>query len=364
MITSVTAPVALLRAAVLTGPAAITAADAWLASADLDRLPSEQYSLLPLALPAIEQAAPDHPWLPRLRGIGRRAWYANQLTLRAAGRLSQALDSVAIPVMLADALPLALSVYADRPRPIGALSFIVPCDRAEEACRALAHQGWRDTLCAATAGCGRSVWASSRRFRSIEGLIADLHWRAASFWPSDAADAAAWARARWIAVAGCSIQAVSAADQLARSCWLAAHPGPAHLIALADVAALMAGGDIDWDIVLDVAAACHIGRAVSAVCAGVDAILELSAPADALARLAARPASPFETPGRVEIPAARAANRSQALAAVYTQYRRTAAARGLPPRPGDFLTFMQARWGCMNRRDLVRAITVRLRRSR
>lgn len=382
MTTSNTAPIALLRAAILTGPAAATAAGIWLAAADLDYLPPEQYPLLPLALGAIEDAAPEHPWLPRLRGISRRAWYANQLMLGAADKLTQRLGAAEIPVMLADAVSLALTAYVGRLRPIGALSLIVPCRRAEEACRILADQGWQGEAPAAAALSGSDMWVTSRRFRvedpasasirvhprpvvgSAGGQLADLHWRAAAFWPSEAMDAAAWGRAWPLTLAGHPALALRAADQLARSCWLAAHPGPASLIALADVAALMAEGDIDWAIVLDVAAACHIGRTVSGVCAGVDALLGLSAPADALARLAALPVSPFETPGRVEIPVARTANRSQALAAIYTQYRRTAAARGLPPRPGDFLTFMQARWGCMNRRDLVRAITVRLRRKR
>jgi hypothetical protein len=164
------------------------------------------------------------------------------------------------------------------------------------------------------------------------------------FWPSPAADAAAWSRARPITIADRPVLALSPADQLARSCWTAAHPAPACPIALADVAALLTGGDVDWEALVRLAATCHVGRTLLDVYEGLETMLGINAPDAVLTRLRALPVSPFEArESRVTIPVAAAVGRSRALAAAYAQYRRTAAAHNLPPRPWDFLTFLQYR---------------------
>ena len=359
-----TLSIALLAAATLTGPAATEAARAWLAAADLERLPPEQFPLLPPAVSALEQAGPDHPWLPRLRGSHRRAWYANQLLLGAADRLTQTLAAAAIPVMLADAVPLALTVYADRLRPIGAVALVVPADRAEEASRVLAGQGWQGAAPTTAAPCGSVIWATSRRFRSAGGQLAYLHWRAAPFWPAEELDAAAWDRAQPITVAGRPVPALSPADQLARSCRTATLPGPAALIALADVAVLLmerAGREVNWPLVLDLAAQGHIKRSLLAALECLEEGLGIAAPPDVLARLRSMPVSPFEAcEGRMVVPGAGTAGRRHALRLTYAQYRRTAASNGLALRPGDFLTFLQYRWGLASRRAIPRWLATRL----
>lgn len=68
----------------------------WLASTNIERLEAGQFQLLPMLYPQLEQTAVDHPWLPRLKGIYRRTWFANQLALRAAAAALQ---------VLTDALP-------------------------------------------------------------------------------------------------------------------------------------------------------------------------------------------------------------------------------------------------------------------
>ncbi|MCX7670335.1 MAG: nucleotidyltransferase family protein, partial [Anaerolineae bacterium] len=190
----------------MTGPAASEAARAWLAAVDFERLPSEQFSLLPLAVDAIKQADPAAPWLPRIRGVYRRAWYANQLFLEATARLARTLTVADIPVLLADAVPLSLSVYGDRLRPIDSLDLIIPHDRARQAGRVLAAQGWHDLAGAAPYAAG--PWDIVRRFRTPGGLHANLHWHAAAFWPSYEMDAAAWKRAQPLTVNGHAVLAL------------------------------------------------------------------------------------------------------------------------------------------------------------
>ena len=191
-----------------------------------------------------------------------------------------------------------------------------------------------------------------------------MHWHAAPFWPSEELDAAAWGRARPITVAGRSLLALSPADQLARSCRTAILPGPAALIALADVAALLmerAGGEVDWPTVIALAAHGHIERSLLAALEGLEAGLGIAAPPAVLARLRMIPGSPFEArEGRMAVPPANTVSHRQALRLAYAQYHRTAAARGLAPHIGGFLTFMQHRWGLARRSAIPRQIAARL----
>jgi len=204
------------------------------------------------------------------------------------------------------------------------------------------------------------VWASSRHFRSREGLAVDLRWQAAPFWPSEQIDAAVWQRARPVTVAGRSALALSAADQFVCSCRAAALPTPGALAALADVAALLVDGDVDWPAVLDLAAACHVGRSLLVVCEWLAANVDVAAPGDVLARLRALPVSPCEAhEGPATTLPRGGSSPVRVLRLVYAQFRRTAAAHDRAPQPGDFLTFLQHRWGLASRREIPRQIATR-----
>ena len=70
-----------LQAALCDTNSAHNAFAQWQARVDLDHLPAGHYPLLPLISNNLESHGIDHPWSPRLRGIHRKTWYANQLTL-------------------------------------------------------------------------------------------------------------------------------------------------------------------------------------------------------------------------------------------------------------------------------------------
>src|SRR4051794_32864599 len=78
----------LLRAALGEGPSAVAAWQAWQARRDLDSVDPDESRLLPLVYQNLADQQADEPELARLRGVYRRTWYANQLTLqRTADRL-------------------------------------------------------------------------------------------------------------------------------------------------------------------------------------------------------------------------------------------------------------------------------------
>jgi len=353
----------LLTAALSTGAETVTHAwRAWRAAADLDMLPGGQVPLLPMLYANLSRFGLAEEADPRLKGIHRRTWYANQLALDVAKLWLQRLEAVDVPVMLADAL--ALTAYGDRSRPLDPLVLIVPPEHAPTAVRLLLAEGGQP-LPPVTAWTEREpLWTTHQTFRMSIPQRLELHWHVAPFWSSPALDAAAWARAQPIALAGRSAPALSAADQLVRSSVVAAGSGPASLMALADMAVVLqavadtaAVGDaaaaadtaavgMDWEVVLQVAETGQVSRELLAALECLESTLDLAAPVKVLERLRALRspyAAPAASPNRVH---AAALSRTRRLT---TQYRRAVAARGIQPGWGLFLDFLQHRWGLRSR---------------
>ncbi len=365
MTSAAAASIALLRAALLTGPAAVESAADWLAAIDLDRLPAQHLPLISLALPALIQADAQHRWLGRLRGIERRAWYLKQLMLQTAERLMRACADNGVPVMLADAANLALTAYHDRPRLINRLTLIVPFEQAERACRILNAQGGQSVVPWPDWSAPDQNWLTHLRFRLADDRLVDLHWHAAPYWPTMETDQAAWQQARSVWLADRAELALGTTDQFVRGCWLAAQPGPAALIALADAAALAAEAqlnhDLDWPRVIQLAAYAHVERAVLATLDCLQVNLGLAAPPDVVAQLRARPLSAFEASAdNLTMPGGETIGRRAAARLVYAEYRRIAAVRNLAPSWGSFLTFLQQRWGVGSRGQIPAQILARV----
>src|SRR5574341_997684 len=72
----------LLRAALLADGDALDAWQAWKSEADFDQLDYGTARILPLLYRNLTFLQIHDPFLRRLKGIYRRTWYANQLTLR------------------------------------------------------------------------------------------------------------------------------------------------------------------------------------------------------------------------------------------------------------------------------------------
>ncbi len=369
----------LLIAALSAGAETVTRAwCAWRDAASLDALPDGQYPLLSVLYANLSRLGLAEAADPRLKGIHRRTWYANQLALDAAKLWLQRLETGGVPVMLADAPALVATAYGDRPRPVDPVALIVPPEHASTAARKLLAEGG-EPLPPVTVWTGREpLWTTHQAFRVVLNAMAriplystplystpqrlELHWHVASFWPSPALDAAAWARAQTIALAGRSAPALSAADQLVRSSVVAAASGGASLMALADMAVLLgSAGDaapaagMDWEVVLQVAETGQASRELLAALECLESTLDLAAPAEVLERLRAgshaAPRLPYAAlaapPDRVHAAALSTTRR------LYAQYRRAVAARGIQPGWGLFLDFLQHRWGLHSRGAII-----------
>jgi len=103
----------LLCAALLQGTAAVDAWHTWRASVDFDQLEAGAFALLPLLYHNLHHHSIRDPWLVKCKGIYRRTWSQNQLSLQQLTALMHTLHDAQIkPLLLADTA-LLLAHYPD-----------------------------------------------------------------------------------------------------------------------------------------------------------------------------------------------------------------------------------------------------------
>lgn len=328
------AQLALLRAALAPPATAAEAFFAWVAIADLDAVSSAEFPLLPLLYQTVEKLELRHPWLPRLAGIYRRTWYANQLMLQHLGRATDALGRAAVPVLFAGAAPLALSVYpAIAARPITTVELLVAPEGVDVALGALQAPGWR-------ASSRRRVdrtWQTRVAFSAGPKQTMELTWHPLPEAPYAAAAAEAWRFPQAHERAGVAVTCLDDTMQLLRLCLAAPLQGP---IALADGAMLVMHGAVDWPRLVALAAETRQGPAAAWLLTALrDSLGIVAVPADVVDQLAEQRA-----PGWATVPWATAAAAAgmrpwQRVAFHYRRFRRLAAAQGRLPGPGAALAY-------------------------
>ena len=167
------------------------AIERWQAETDIERLEVGQFQLLPLVYQQMELVAADHPWLPRLKGVYRRTWMANQLARRAAADALQVLAAAGLPALLIGPAALALTVYADpATRPIGAPQVLTPTVDRLAAIRALTAAGWQPSPRTALAAVRCERWQAGHLFvkplAGKEALQVRLCWHGLPLAPAPA----------------------------------------------------------------------------------------------------------------------------------------------------------------------------------
>jgi len=133
----------LLRAAVAPPD---QAAAAWRKASglvDVETLDSRSHDLLPLLYRALADGGVEDPWLPRLKGVYRRTWYANQLLLRRLARAVSALSAEGIDAVVLGGGAVGLLHYRDiGARPMNDSSIAVDPAAWQPALGVLASTDW------------------------------------------------------------------------------------------------------------------------------------------------------------------------------------------------------------------------------
>jgi hypothetical protein len=330
-----------LLAALGGDPPDANAFDLWQASVDIEDLPPGHFLLLPLIYDNLEQSGRPHPWLPRIRGVYRKMWYASQVALRAALAVVEAVQAAGQPALIAGAAALAHTVYPQPElRPLLQPEVIVPVAAADAALQALHALGWRAQPAAPhlTSPAFRA-WVAGQRFVNDQGQALWLGWHVVPTLPCADLDAACWAAAAELTLDGRAVRTLCPADHLLRTCLTAPEGG---LIALADAALLVRSAALDWQRFLELAGRFRAGRPARHVLETLAETVGLAAPPEVRAALHRQPDSwaerriPTGLAGLAQ-PAARRLRFWRLLA----RYQRTVACAGRPADPRNFIVYLQ-----------------------
>ncbi|MEQ1839385.1 MAG: nucleotidyltransferase family protein, partial [Verrucomicrobiales bacterium] len=165
----------LLRAALLEPAPALSAWEEWNHRDDFEAVDSGSFRLLGLVYRNLARAGTSHPLIPRLHGVYRRFWTANQLILGRNAKLLSTFAEAGIPTMLTKGAALLVSAYRDYgTRPMDDLDLMVPHTHAVRAMELLEAQGWESEFLNARE-LPESLHACHFRHDGL-GLI-DLHWQ-------------------------------------------------------------------------------------------------------------------------------------------------------------------------------------------
>jgi hypothetical protein len=209
-----------LRAAFVVDETGVAAWRRWRDATDWEgQLDHDAFRLLPRIYGNLRRQGIADPLLPRLQGITRQAWYANQRRLRQFRPTLQALAAAGVEPLItpptAVLLHDATAVFA----PQAALSCAVRGAHVEAAIRCLRGSGWRTSVGVPRWSTAGYVLAADRlAWYDGEGQTLELSWQ----W--DATDqrgrfpGEVWQRAGHARLANHAVRALDAADAVHELC--------------------------------------------------------------------------------------------------------------------------------------------------
>lgn len=330
-----------LTAANNSGPEAVDAFRQWQALVDLDHLPGGHYPLLPLICRTLDQNGIDHPWRPRLRGIYRKVWYANRLTLRSVAGVVDALEANNVEPLVVDAAVLAPTVYPELAlRPIQPPVLAVRTEDASRAIDILCALGWRaEPEAPHLLSAEYRKWTSGQRFANADQQSLWLGWHVTPTFPCTELDQAIRRPATSLALESTTVRTPCPADQLLTACLNA---GNSNLIAFIDAAYLIESGAVAWPRLLELAGRFRLSLSLIDSLTTLDESLNVAVPEAVLADARAIPVSDEERRAQHAAARARAGRSLRARANwLFARYRHILACNGARPGAGSFVAFLQ-----------------------
>jgi hypothetical protein len=310
---------------------------------DIHALDYDTHRILPLLYRNLLALGIESPELPRLKGVYRHYWYSNQLLLRDAKLVLQALGDSGIDTLVLKGLALGAAYYGDGgTRPMYDIDVLVRPGDASRAVCVLADLGY------ARQG-SRPLAVEQRTRHSAElkndaGRDLDLHWYAL-FTSTDDRDL--WRDSVPITVAGVQTRALCPSDQLLHACVHGVFLYPAPMRWLADAATVIrtTNGQFDWELLVDRAISRRCTVALVDALTGLEQHLGVGVPASVVQRLGTAPASASER--LAHRAAARPYAQLNYVALEWDRYRRLRAARAPGVQP-HFAAYVLDRWNFRN----------------
>ncbi len=347
----------LLHAALNQDASARDAWDAWRAEADIDALDQGSYRLLPLAYRNLARLGTPDPFMPRLKGIYRRAWYESHMLFHKRARLLSAFGAAGIPTLLLKGAAVAPVYYRDHGlRPLGDFDFLVPTAQAHAALRLLDDLGFRSSE--RRTQTFKPVYLAAVHgfpFADAEGREVDLHWHVLAESCEPDADDDFWAAARPWTIETAATHVLSPADQLLHTCvhgvrW---NPIPPMRWVADAITILRATPDLDWERLIEQTRRRRLVIQMREALAYLARAFAAPVPWPVLARLRSLPVSRSEqreyevlTQPQVGQPA------SRRVWLHYRRYVRSARPTYLWEQPLGFARFLQYTWGLDRMADI------------
>lgn len=251
---------------------------------EFDRLDEGSHALIPLVYRSLTRARVDDPLLPRMKGVYRKTWYANQLLFGAGATALTALSDAGVEALVVNGGALVATQYGESGlRRVPHLEVVVREADTTKACRTLGAVGWVTSPDPDTVPAARpvpfydrrgNVLLMRRRF-PVELLVPGS--------PDGRADEL-WSDVRVTTVGGAPAMVLTPTNQFLWACAAGPDatllPNVQWLVDAATIAAA-AHGDLDWGRLARLAAARKVALRVSAALSYLDEAVGLSLPAEA-----------------------------------------------------------------------------------
>ena len=240
----------LLRAALLTGDDALASWERWKRSVDLDSTDRASTRLLPLLWHNLLAHGVTDRDMPRLKGVYRYTWFANQLLLRELRLIQQAFRDAGIECLVLKGIALAVTHYPNPGlRPMDDIDLLVRPEDVDRAVAALPRAGWTSPL--RRPDLFLRV-AHATAFRDSKGREVDLHAHLLAGTMDTELDRQRWARSVTVGRPDTPVRTLDTTDQLLHVLVHGAESDPPAIRWMADAMMILhtGGAQLDWERLL------------------------------------------------------------------------------------------------------------------
>jgi hypothetical protein len=248
----------LLKAALLADDAAARhAAARWLSENDIDQASFREHRLLAAISDRFGKELAGHAAFPRLVGLQKMLWTKSRMAMREAEPALLAMVEAGCKVMLIKgASRIAVNASAQRGRVAHDIDILVRPQDIQTAFDVLRERDWQIAT-GVSPQFLRTRLASLRSMNFFKGNFGDIDLHQVAYDGSQQSaedDLAIWQRALPAEFSNVAVVVPSAADRMTLAIGHGGLDAHTHSDWLVDCAVAIRGGDVDWDVFLDVVA--------------------------------------------------------------------------------------------------------------
>lgn len=279
----------LLKAALLPDEGAASRhATRWLDENDIDHVAFREHRLLAAISDRFGRKLAGHAAYPRLVGLQKMLWTKSRMAMREAEPALQAMvDAGASVMLIKGASRVALDAAAQRGRVAHDIDLLVRPQDMQPAFDVLRDRDWQIATGVSPQYLRRRL-ASLRSMNFFKGSHGDIDLHQLAYDGSQQSaedDLAIWQRAVAAEFGGVKVLVPSPADRIALAIAHGGLDAHTHSDWLVDCAVAIEGGNVDWDIFLDITARRRLAVAAAVALSYLALEIGIAVPETVLARV-------------------------------------------------------------------------------